>query len=353
VDKGRLRLVREGARRLEERNKNPAAENHDSAGLLLALAYPDHIGQRRNGADARFLLSNGSGAFLPAEDRLARESWIVAADMDGKAREARVFLAAPLSLAALEDIAADVIEDAEFVSWDAATQAVLARRQRRLGALVLEDKALTSASPEKIKAVLCEAVSAAGLAVLPWTDDLRQWQARVQLMHGLAPEEWPDVSEEGLKEILCEWADSFLDGITRFSHLQKFPLRDALFTLLDWNAQQLLEKELPVRLTVPTGSEIRIDYTSEHHPVLAVKLQEMFGQLETPRLAGGRIPLTIHLLSPAQRPVAVTQDLASFWKNAYADVRKDLRGRYPRHPWPEDPFTAVAQRGVKHPKPRS
>lgn len=352
VDKGRLRLVREGARRLEDRGGKSASENHDSAGLLLALAYPDHIGQRRNGADARFLLSNGSGAFLPAEDRLARESWIVAADMDGKAREARVFLAAPVSPAALEEIAADVIEDTEFVSWDAAAQAVLARRQRRLGALVLEDKPLSTAQPEKMKAVFCEALSAAGLAVLPWTDDLRQWQARVQIMHGLAPEDWPDVSEEGLKSSLQEWAGPFLDGVTRFSHLQKFPLTDALHALLDWNKQQELEKQLPTRLTVPTGSEIRIDYSSEHDPVLAVKLQEMFGQLETPRLAGGRVPLTIHLLSPAQRPVAVTQDLASFWKNAYADVRRDLRGRYPRHPWPEDPFTAVAQRGVKHPRPR-
>lgn len=353
VDKGRLRLVREGARRLEERQKNPAQENHDSAGLLLALAYPDHIAQRRNGTEARFVLSNGSGAFLPAEDRLAREGWIVAADMDGKAREARVFLAAPVSIAALEEIAADVIQEAEFVSWDAATQAVLARRQRRLGALVLEDKALVSATPERIKAVLCEAIRDAGLSVLPWTDELRQWQARVQLMHGLDSASWPDVSEEGLRTTLADWAGPYLDGMSRFSHLAKFPLGDAMHALLDWNTQQQLEKELPSRLAVPTGSEIRIDYTSEHHPVLAVKLQEMFGQLETPRLAGGRVPLTIHLLSPAQRPVAVTQDLASFWKNAYGDVRKDLRGRYPKHPWPEDPFTAVAQRGVKHPKPRA
>ncbi|MGH8491887.1 MAG: ATP-dependent helicase HrpB [Moraxellaceae bacterium] len=356
VDKGRLRLVREGARRLSSPSPQPSparGEGADAAGLLLALAYPDHIAQRRSGSEARFLLSNGSGAFLPAEDRLAREGWIVAADMDGKAREARVFLAAPVSIAALEEIAGDVIQEMEFVSWDTNSQAVLARRQRRLGALVLEDKPLGSAQPEKMKAVLCEALAEAGLTVLPWTDDLRQWQARVQLMHGLAPESWPDVSEEALQKALLDWAGPFLDGMTRFSHLAKFALHDALHSLLDWNAQQQLDRELPTRLTVPTGSDIRIDYTTEHHPVLAVKLQEMFGQLETPRLAGGRVPLTIHLLSPAQRPVAVTQDLASFWKNAYADVRRDLRGRYPRHPWPEDPFTAVAQRGVKHPKPRS
>ena len=156
-----------------------------------------------------------------------------------------------------------------------------------------------------------------------------------------------DGSEMALRQHVLEWAGPYLTGMSRFSHLDRFPLQDALTGLLDWARQQSLEHLLPANLTVPTGSRIAIDYTAEHGPVLAVKLQEMFGLLETPRLANGRVPLTIHLLSPAQRPVAVTQDLASFWKNAYADVRKDMRGRYPRHPWPDDPFTAVAQRGVK------
>jgi len=195
--------------------------------------------------------------------------------------------------------------------------------------------------------VLGDAIRQAGSAVLPWTPELRQWQARVRLMHALEPEQWPDVSDAALLATLPHWAGPYLDGISRFSHLEKFPLRDALHSLLDWPQQQRLERELPLRLDVPSGSSIAIDYTTDHHPVLSVKLQEMFGLTETPRLAGGRVPLTIHLLSPAQRPVAVTQDLASFWKNAYAEVRKDLRGRYPRHPWPEDPLTAVAQRGVK------
>ncbi|MDI1301876.1 MAG: ATP-dependent helicase HrpB [bacterium] len=350
VDRGRLRLVREGARRLDERSAKNSAEKNGDAGLLMALAYPDHVGQRRAGGEARFRLSNGSGAFLPAEDRLAREEWIVAAELDGKAREARVFLAAPVSLAALEEVLPAAISSTEFVSWDAATQAVLARKQKRLGALVLEDRALATADPEKIRVVLCAAMRDAGLEVLPWTPALRQWQARVALMHGLEPAQWPDVSDAALLATMEHWAGPYLDGVSRFSHLQKFPLADALHGLLDWNAQQQLDRDLPVQLSVPTGSSISIDYTAEHGPVLAVKLQEMFGQLSTPVLANGRVPLTVHLLSPAQRPVAVTQDLASFWKNAYADVRRDLRGRYPRHPWPEDPFTAVAQRGVKHPR---
>jgi ATP-dependent helicase HrpB len=347
VDRNRLRLVRDGARRLEARHAKVAAEKNEDAGALLALAYPDHVAQRRPGSDARFLLANGRGAFLAAEDRLARESWLVAAEMDGKAREARIFLAAPVSLAALEEVLGAVIADTEFVSWDSAAQAVQARRQRRLGALVLEDKALASAAPEKIKSVLCDAIRAAGSAVLPWTPELRQWQARVQTMHGLEPAQWPAVSDAALLDTLAQWAGPFLDGVSRFSHLGKFPLRDALHALLDWPQQQRLEQELPLRLGVPSGSQVSIDYTTDHHPVLSVKLQEMFGLTETPRLAGGRVPLTIHLLSPAQRPVAVTQDLASFWRNAYAEVRKDLRGRYPRHPWPDDPLTAPAQRGVK------
>jgi ATP-dependent helicase HrpB len=350
VDKGRLRLVREGARRLEEKSGKNSIENNEAAGLLMALAYPDHIGQRRPGSEARFRLSNGGGAFLPSDDRLAGEAWVVAAELDGKASEARIFLAAPVSLNDLEEVLPAAITETEWVSWDATTQSVLARKQKRLGALVLEDKALNTASAEKIRAVFCAAIREAGIQVFPWTPALRQWQARLVLMQGIDAAQWPDVSDAALLKNLEQWAGPFLEGVTRFSHLAKFTLQEALFTQLDWSAQQKLDKELPTHIAVPTGSSIAVDYTAEHGPVLAVKLQEMFGQLITPTLASGRVPLTIHLLSPAQRPVAVTQDLASFWKNAYSDVRRDLRGRYPRHPWPEDPFTAVAQRGVKNPR---
>lgn len=356
VDRGRLRLVREAAQRLQEGNraregvragKDVHVEGNDDAGRLLALAYPDRIGQRRPGGEPRYVLANGRGALLPAEDRLAREPWLVVAESDGKAREARIFLAAPVSAAALEVTLGAAIREEEFVEWDAQAQALLARRQRRLGALVLEDRPLAKADPEKMKAAFCVGLHQAGLEKLPWTPELRQWQARVQLMHGLEPERWPDVSDAALAATLPQWAGPYLDGITRFSHLEKFALREALHGLLEWAQQQRLEQELPTRIAVPSGSNVSIDYTTDHDPVLSVKLQEMFGLTATPRLAGGRVPLTIHLLSPAQRPVAVTQDLASFWANAYGEVRKDLRGRYPRHPWPEDPLTAVAQRGVK------
>jgi ATP-dependent helicase HrpB len=347
VDRGRLQLVRESVRRLQDKHAVACAEEDDDAGRLLALAFPDRIAQRRPGSAARYVLANGRGAVLPDEDRLAREPWLVVAELDGQAREARIFLSARISQGALEATLAPVIVSREFVSWDSGAQAVQARQQRVLGALVLEDKPLASASPEKIAAVLAQAISDAGLQVLPWTEHLRQWQARVQLLHALEPAQWPDVSDDGLRARMAEWATPYLAGLSRFSHLDRFPLHDALTGLLDWSQQQALDQLLPTHLVVPTGSRIAIDYTGEHDPVLAVKLQEMFGLTETPRLARGRVPLTVHLLSPAQRPVAVTQDLASFWKNAYPEVRKDLRGRYPRHPWPEDPLTAEAQRGVK------
>lgn len=347
VDRGRLRLVREGARRLQKRDDKSVSESHDDAGRLLALAYPDHIAKRRPGAVPRYLLSNGRGALLQDSDRLANDTWLVAADMDGNAREARIFLAASLSQAALEAVMAANIREHDELSWDGATQSVLARRQRKLGALVLEDKPLPKPEAEQLRAMVVRAIREAGLAVFPWSDDLVQWRARVGLMHGLEPEAWPDVSDAALLATLEHWAGPYLDGVMRFSHLANFPLRDALHGLLDWPQQQRLEQELPAQLAVPSGSQIAIDYSAEHGPVLAVKLQEMFGLTETPRLARGRLPLTIHLLSPARRPVAVTADLASFWRQAYPEVRKDLRGRYPKHPWPEDPLTAEAQRGVK------
>jgi len=345
VDRGRLQLVREGARRLQTKAGPQQPEHNDAMGMLLALAFPDHVASRRPGGSPRYLLSNGRGALLRDDDGLAGASWLVAADMDGQAREARIFLAAAISQAALEEVLAPVIRSQDVLAWDSSSQSVLARRQRRLGALVLEDRPLPQADPQAIQAVLLAAIREAGVQVFPWTDTLRQWQARVQITHGLEPDHWPDTSDESLLATLETWAAPFLAGTSRFSQLANFPLHDALFGLLDWPQRQKLDEELPQRIDVPSGSSITIDYCAEHGPVLAVKLQEMFGLATTPTLARGRVPLTIHLLSPAQRPLAVTSDLASFWKNAYVEVRKDMRGRYPRHPWPEDPMTAVAQRG--------
>ncbi len=351
VDRGRLRLVREAARRLIRPEDEKAPASLDALGRLLALAYPDHIAQRRPGGEPRYRLSNGRGALLAPEDALAGQAFIVAAHLDGQAREARVFLGASIAQAEIEALMAGQIRREPELLWDSAQGAVIAREQRRLGALVLDEKALPKPAPEVLLPVFLQGLREAGLQALPWTDGLRQWQARLELMQGLEPESWPDVGEAALLASLADWAGPYLAGYSRLGQLSGFPLHDALTGLLDWQQQQALNRLLPPSLVVPSGSVVGIDYCAEHGPVLAVKLQEMFGLSQTPRLAEGRISLLIHLLSPARRPVAVTADLASFWQNAYTEVRKDLRGRYPKHPWPDDPWTATATHRAK-PRPR-
>ncbi|MFP5440386.1 MAG: ATP-dependent helicase HrpB [Gammaproteobacteria bacterium] len=351
VDRNRLAQVRDSAKRLYPRDADRGVESTETVGLLLALAYPDRVARRRGAsaevASHRYLLANGRGALLPEGDGLAKHGWLVCADLDGDAREARVYLAAPVTQEGIERALAADIVDEDFTGWDAATEAVVARRRRKLGAIVIDEKLLATPSPEQVQAALLAAIRERGLAALPWDERSRQWRARVQLLHGIDAENWPDVSDAALLATLDHWLAPFMNGMTRLGHLKNLPLADALRSLLSYAAQQKLDTLAPERWTVPTGSQIAIDYCAENGPVLAVKLQEMFGATQTPAVAGGRVPLTLHLLSPAQRPVAVTRNLVTFWQQGYPDVRKDLRGRYPKHPWPEDPLTAPPQRGVK------
>lgn len=348
VDPARLQSVRQASKRLlgEARgSKEPPTETE--VGRLLALAYPDRIGRRRSGPTPRYQLSNGKGATLREDDALGRNDWLVAADLDGQSREATIFLAAPVQLADLELDLADHIQELEEATWDEKRGTVVARRVRRLGHLVLAEQALPQPEPALIEQGLLNAVRAKGLASLPWTESARQWQARVQLLGQAQPGAWPEVDDAALLAALDTWLAPFLAGLQRWSDLQKLDLRSALQSLLDYAQQQQLDQLAPARLTIPTGQEVALDYTADNGPVLAAKLQALFGWTETPRVAGGRVPVVIHLLSPAQRPLAVTADLASFWRNAYPEVRKDMRGRYPKHPWPEDPLTAEAQLGTK------
>jgi ATP-dependent helicase HrpB len=273
--------------------------------------------------------------------------YLVAAELDGDPRDARIFLAAALSRDAIEQHFADAISVHEEVSWDETSGAVLARRQRRYGALVLDDGPLRSADPQAVARALVDGIRRQGLHALPWTEALRQWQARVMLLRRLEPDHWPDLSDEALLATLEQWLAPFAHGLTRLSQLNGAILRQALEALLDYQQQRRLDAEAPSHYSVPTGSRIAIDYLAGENPALPVKLQEMFGEQQTPRIGGGRIALTLHLLSPAQRPVQVTQDLAGFWRTGYVEVRKELRGRYPKHPWPEDPLTAPPMRGVK------
>lgn len=318
-----------------------------SAGVLLGYAYPDRIACRRQGEAPRFQLANGRGAFLEGADALRQSPFLVAAELDGDPREARVFLAAALARDTIEAHFPHLISRQEAVFWDEDAQAVAARKQRRLGAIVLDDAAMTDPDPFALLNGLISAIRRKGLDVFPWDDATRQWRARVQLMHRLEPERWPDVGDSALLEYLGEWAAPFLQGVTRLAHLRGFPLQDALVAWLGYPRQQRLDAELPSRWQVPTGSRVLIDYTAGDSPVLAVKLQEMFGEAKTPAIAGGRVSLLLHLLSPARRPVQVTSDLAGFWAGSYSEVRKELRGRYPRHPWPEDPANAMPTRKTR------
>lgn len=349
VDPARLQAVRRAADRLSPGSGPAETEppTADETGRLLALAYPDRIARRRPGQAPRYQLSNGRGATLRAGDPLERHDWLVAAELDGQAREATIWLAAPVTPADLEESLAAVIDDVEEAFWDEHRGTVVARRVRRLGALVLEEKPLPDVAPELIQQGLLNAVRNKGLSSLNWSEAATRWLARVRLLARVFPDDWPELSDDWLLTHLEDWLGPFIPGMKRWSEVAGMDLLPALNSLLDYPQQQQLDELAPARLTIPTGQQVLLDYTPENGPVLAAKLQALFGWTETPAVAGGQVPVTIHLLSPAQRPLAVTADLTSFWHNVYPEVRKDMRGRYPKHPWPEDPLTAEAKQGTK------
>ena len=229
-----------------------------------------------------------------------------------------------------------------MVRWDTQQQVVVARREQRFGALVLDSKPMTSADPEKLRTAMLDGIRRLGIDALPWSTDARDWQARVlSLRHWLPEENWPDVADATLQQTLAQWLGPYLDGITRREHLTRLDLLAALKSHLDWERSQRLDKAAPTNITVPSGSHLRLEYRPGESPVLAVKLQEMFGLADTPKVAHGKVPVTLQLLSPARRPIQVTQDLRGFWERTYGEVRKELKGRYPRHPWPDDPWNAA------------
>lgn len=351
VDRARLNAVRQSARQLTHKNDSgQSLPTPEETGRLLALAYPDRIGKRRSANSERYQLSNGKGASLREGDALARHEWLVAADLDGQSRQASIYLAAPVLLADLEQDLPGLLVEQEEAVWDEQRGTVIVREVRKLGQLVLAEKELGKPQPEQIQQALLQAVRSKGLDSLPWNESCRQWQARVALLRRTLGDDWPAVDEQSLLNNLENWLLPFLHGMQRWADVQKLDLYNALNSLLDYPQQQQLGQLAPTALEIPTGQQVRLDYCAENGPVLAAKLQALFGWEHTPTVAGGKIPVLIHLLSPAQRPLAVTADLHSFWRNAYAEVRKDMRGRYPKHPWPEDPLSAVAQQGVKNPK---
>ncbi len=341
------RTVAQAATGGSRRAARPGPEAEAHAGLLLAFAYPDRVGARRPGERGRYLLRNGRGAAFREAQSLEGAEWLVAAEVEGRGREARIFRAAPVDAAEIEEAFRDQIREVEEVRWDADAGRVRAFRRRKLGALVLSEAPLGDAAPHLVARGLVEGVRETGVARLPWSKETGQLKERLLFLHRWQGDPWPDTSDEALEETLEDWLLPFLSGMRALDDLKRVDLAEALLTGVPWETRARLDELAPTHLEVPSGSHVRIDYSDPDAPALAVKLQEVFGLTETPRIGGGRVPLTMKLLSPAQRPVQVTQDLASFWRDAYFEVRKDMRGRYPKHPWPEDPLEAEATRRTK------
>lgn len=341
ADRGALVRVRETARQIRRQVRVSAGDgNAEDAGLLLAFAYPDRIALRRGGG-LQYRLSNGRGAFFAEPQALATSDMLAVAELDGDRREARIFLAAPLVQSEVEDYFADQITTRQAVWWDGREQVVAARKQRKLGELVLKDEALRHPDPALVTAAMIAGVRDMGLTCLPWTPATLTLRQRVGFLRRVEGAEsvWPDLSDDALLAGLEDWLAPWLDGVTRRAHLDRLDMMAALDALIPWDRKKQLENQAPTHVVVPSGSRVPIDYEPEQ-PVLAVRLQEMFGLADTPLVAGGKVKLTLHLLSPARRPVQVTQDLASFWVNTYRQVKSDLKGQYPKHYWPDDPMQA-------------
>ncbi len=352
VDRATLERVRRTQRsflQLLGRDRPQGAPDSQAAGVLLAHAYPDRIGRRRPGADARYQLANGRGALFESAESVARQEFIVAVDLDDREREARIRLAAPIAKEDLLEHFEERIECREELAWDERTEAVVARRVIRLDALLIEEKPLNEVPRAASAAAMLAGVRSLGLDALPWDDEARDFVARAEFVRKLGRKDvglWPDFSRAALAEDLA-WLEPFLDGVTRRAHLARVPLLDAVRSRLDHEQQRKLGTLAPTHVPLPTGSRAAVDYLDDNAPCASMRMQEVFGLATTPCIGGGAVPVTFKLLSPARRPLQVTRDLASFWKNAYVDVRKDMRGRYPRHYWPENPLEAEPTRRVK------
>jgi ATP-dependent helicase HrpB len=327
-----------------------AASGSARAGAVLALAYPDRIAQARSGRPGEFRLANGRGAMLDAADALAREPYLVVAELVGAAPRARIAAAAPITAAEIETDFAAAITSTDEVRFDPATRSVRARRLRRLGALVLQEAPLVRPDAEAVTAALLDGIRTLGLQALPWNAALRRWCDRVLFLRRFDSAAWPDLSPPALLATLDSWLAPYLAGKRGLGDLTADELTAALHALLPHALQRRLAAAAPSEWLAPSGRGHAIDYAAEGGPMVSLRVQELFGLGEHPGIAGGRVPLTLELLSPAQRPVQVTRDLPGFWKGSYQAVRGEMRGRYPKHPWPEDPLKAPP---TTRAKPRS
>ena len=331
----------------------PAAVPAHALGDLLAHAFPDRIAKQHPQDPRRYQLANGRMARLFDDSALYGEPWLVASELRFEAKDALLLRAAPVDEAVLRAEFATHFSDADEVRWDAEKRALRSERIERFDGIVLAVKSAGRVDPAQAAPALTAAVRELGLAVLPWSDGLSQWRIRVQCLRAWMPElGLPDLSDAALLASLERWLQPAFEGKTRLDALDAGALAEALKSGIDWSLRQRIDQLTPTRIVVPSGLERGIDYRLDDHgepapPVLAVKLQELFGLAQTPRIADGRVPLLLHLLSPGGKPLQVTADLHNFWTNTYAEVRKEMKGRYPRHPWPDDPWSATATHRAK------
>jgi ATP-dependent helicase HrpB len=333
---------------LKQAGVTPGAPDDPAlCGRHLAAAFPDRIAKAR-GKPGEFLLANGRAAMLEAHDPLARETYLAVGEIAGRAAAARILLAAPLSLSEIEALAGEAIETREEMSFDRTRGHVQARRQRKFGALVLSEQNLNVDGPAAAL-ILAEGIAASGLDRLPWTKALRQWRERVAFLRRNEGEAWPDLSDEGLRASAGTWLAPFIQGKTGLTDIKAADLEAALQALLPYDMQRRLEAEAPTHFETQAGSRIALDYAADGGPLLSVRVQELYGLATHPAIAKGKVPLTLELLSPAQRPIQITRDLPGFWRGSWAAVRAEMKGRYPRHLWPDDPTKA---RPTTRAKPR-
>ena len=326
---------------------NRQTDNDQSPGALLALAYPDRVARNRGGSGGAFLLANGRGGMIDPASALARETYLVVAELAGAAAAGRIVLAAPITLEEIEQDFAEQIRDSETVTFDATSASLRARRTRRLGSLVLAEQTRPVAFDSGSARLLAEGIATIGVRKLPWSKAQLQLRNRVMFLRRAEGDEWPDLSDDTLARTAAEWLAPFLTGKTSLQQIGADDLAAMLDALLPWTLRKRIDAEAPTHFAAPSGSQVPIDYEAEEGPKLSIRVQELFGLAVHPTIAGGRVPLLIELLSPAHRPVQMTRDLPGFWRGSYKDVRTDLRGRYPKHPWPDDPLTAPATRRAK------
>jgi ATP-dependent helicase HrpB len=323
------------------------SEDEMTIGALVALAYPERIGKNRGGDSGAFLLANGRGARIDAASSLAGEPFVAAAELTGAAASTRILLAAPITLAEIEENFAGRIEAREEVAFDAASASLRGRRHRRLGALVLSEQAVPVEPSEQSAQKLAAGIASLGIDRLPWSKTLQQWRDRVMFLRGSEGDEWPDLADAALAHSVADWLAPVLGLKTSLSAISPDEFDTALHAFVPWRLARRLDAEAPTHFEAPTGSRVPIDYAAEGGPKIAIRVQELFGLNRHPAIGGGKVPLVIELLSPAHRPVQTTRDLPGFWRGSYTAVRADMRGRYPRHPWPEDPIAAAATRRAK------